>query len=230
LGHQNDALGADITEGQVFSKDKTERAAQEAYLHLDNRFVPAIAETEHFDKGKSGTCARNVPLIKSRRYTSIHKRFNLKTLNQWRTEGCFTEIEKHLGYRLVLLESALPDAIDRRQPLNLRLTVQNQGWAAPANRRGVEIVLRDRATGREYRLDASKQTDPRYWLPEKNRLVVDLKLKHKLPPGTYYVLLNLPDPAPSLRNRAEYSIQLANQQMWEANTGLNALNRTLTVR
>ncbi|MFL6716699.1 MAG: DUF4832 domain-containing protein, partial [Burkholderiaceae bacterium] len=47
--------------------------------------------------------------------------------------------------------------------------------------------------------------------------------------GNYAVLLNLPDPMPALRSRPEYAIQLANTNTWEASTGFNNLNHTVSV-
>ncbi|MDW8213931.1 MAG: DUF4874 domain-containing protein, partial [Roseiflexaceae bacterium] len=44
------------------------------------------------------------------------------------------------------------------------------------------------------------------------------------------VLLNLPDPAPTLNTRPEYGIRLANEGMWEPSTGYNRLLATVTVR
>jgi hypothetical protein len=43
------------------------------------------------------------------------------------------------------------------------------------------------------------------------------------PAGEYSVYLNLPDPAASIRNRPEFSIRLANQNVWEEATGYNSL-------
>jgi len=41
------------------------------------------------------------------------------------------------------------------------------------------------------------------------------------------VLLHLPDEYASIAARPEYSIRLANNDVWEANTGYNKLNHTL---
>jgi Domain of unknown function (DUF4832)/Domain of unknown function (DUF4874) len=230
LGHNNESLGADPTEGQVLSKDFTKRRFEEAYFHQDNRFVPAVAETEYFDKGVSSHCSHNLPIIRSRRYSLIHKRFNLKTLNQWKQEGCFDEIEKKIGYRFVAIQSEMPQSIGRSLKIPLRLTLKNEGWVSPFNRRSIEIVFKDRKSGKIYKSDVSSQADPRQWLPEKGQFTVDLQVPNKLQAGTYDVSLNLPDPMPSLKNRAEYSIQLANAKMWNSTTGFNSLNRTISVR
>ena len=38
------------------------------------------------------------------------------------------------------------------------------------------------------------------------------------------MLLHLPDPSPRLRDRPEYAIRFANDQVWDAPTGFNQLN------
>jgi hypothetical protein len=48
-------------------------------------------------------------------------------------------------------------------------------------------------------------------------------------PGDYELLLHLADPYPSIHDRPEYSIRLANQGLWEAETGYNKLNTIVTV-
>jgi len=48
-------------------------------------------------------------------------------------------------------------------------------------------------------------------------------------PGTYQLLLNLPDPEPTLKGRPEYSIRLANAGVWEAATGYNNLQATIEI-
>lgn len=230
IGHYNDGLVANPSEGQALSVDPAERRIEESYLNLDNRFVPAVAETEYFDKGESSRCPRSMNIIRSRRYSLIHKRFNLNTLNQWKQEGCFDEIEKRIGYRFVAIQSEMPQSISKSLKIPLRLVMQNQGWASPFNRRLVEIVFKDRKSGKIYKSDVSSQTDPRQWLPEKGKFTVNLQITHKLTPGTYDLYLNLPDPMPKLKNRAEYSIQLANSNMWNQASGFNNLGRTISIR
>ncbi len=44
------------------------------------------------------------------------------------------------------------------------------------------------------------------------------------------LLLALPDPMTSLHDRPEYAIRLANQHVWEAETGFNNLGQTLEVQ
>jgi hypothetical protein len=65
-----------------------------------------------------------------------------------------------------------------------------------------------------------------------------LSLPADIPLGDYELLLNLPDPAPSLYTNTAYSIRLANSNavsstitmpVWEATTGYHHLGATLTI-
>jgi hypothetical protein len=83
-----------------------------------------------------------------------------------------------------------------------------------------------------HRFDVTSQHDPRFWLPDLGLITVPLTvtLPPSLRPGTYSVLLNLPDPAPSLHHRPEYAIRLANAQIYEAHTGFNDLGAAVVIR
>ncbi|MEX2657509.1 MAG: hypothetical protein WD272_08355, partial [Balneolales bacterium] len=45
----------------------------------------------------------------------------------------------------------------------------------------------------------------------------------------YEVLLNLPDPTETLRDRPDYAIRIANAGTWEPETGFNRLNHRLII-
>jgi hypothetical protein len=54
-------------------------------------------------------------------------------------------------------------------------------------------------------------------------------LPSDLEPGPYEVLLNLYNPELGLARRPEYSIRLANANVWEAATGYNNLRADVSV-
>jgi hypothetical protein len=45
-----------------------------------------------------------------------------------------------------------------------------------------------------------------------------------MPEGNYELYLNLPDPEEALYTNPAYAIRLANEMVWEENTGYNKLN------
>src|SRR5260221_13817977 len=74
------------------------------------------------------------------------------------------------------------------------------------------------------------QADPRTWFSGDFEWKGSLQLPAALPPGKYDLFLDFPDKYPALAGRPEYSIRLANEGGWEANTGYNKLGFTLLVR
>ena len=57
----------------------------------------------------------------------------------------------------------------------------------------------------------------------------EITLPKNLTAGDYNVYLNLPDPYKSLSTRPEYSIRLANKEVWEPQTGYNKIH-TIKIR
>jgi len=89
-------------------------------------------------------------------------------------------------------------------------------------------VLRNVDTGQSHflRLDA----DPRrWWSGETRNYPFRVQLPADVTPGTYDVLVNMPDAADTLRNDPRYSIRFANEGTWEAATGFNDLGLRVIV-
>jgi hypothetical protein len=144
-----------------------------------------------------------------------------------------------MGYRFELVSSSVPTTIDKTQNLQMNFVIRNTGWANPYNPRRLELILRNKTTQQIFRvrlnggslIPTNTNTDPRFWQPDTTTTVnVNVALPSTLPAGTYDLLLNLPDPMRTLHKRPEYSIRLANENVWEASTGFNALQQSLIVR
>lgn len=149
------------------------------------------------------------------------------TLQQWLHNGCLPEIEERLGYRFVLLQGTYDETTRPGGDFRFDFQIRNEGFAAPYNPRDVELVLRG-SEGAIFGLEVD--ADPRFWLPgEVHTISGTTSLPETIPVGDYELLLNLPDPEPRLRNLPEYSIRLANEDIWESETGYNKLNRVVTV-
>jgi hypothetical protein len=154
----------------------------------------------------------------------LNSSFHLPTLDAWKREGCYDEIGRNLGYRLEVVqarwsESAAPGAVFR-----LDLQLRNQGWAAPINARPLCLVIDDGNHAFVARL--SEDLRPVLGPGAAWRFDSQLVLPPTVRPGVYEMFLWLPDPAPPLAMRAEYSIRLANAGIWRdqgRNAGMNAL-------
>jgi Domain of unknown function (DUF4832)/Domain of unknown function (DUF4874) len=233
LGHQNDSLLGNEYEGATFIYSNTEnlvgRNNEEDYYNKDAKYTPFIAEAEFFDNGASGQCVDALKLIKSRRISAINELFNIQTLNIWKTQGCYEEIAKKLGYRFILNSSDIPAQTNQNQAFNLKLKLQNDGYATPFNERKFEVILRNKVTGQIYPVDVTNQSDPRKWFPENGAFELNLNVTANVPVGSYDTLLNFPDPLPSIKNNPDYSIRLSNQNVWESTTGYNNLSHTIDI-
>ncbi len=233
MGAHNDCFLASYTDWGTYPEDEAAREALRSYLNADNRFVPQGGETCNAaeDAQPFIGCENALRDLALLRYSARNIDYNTDGLDIWREQGCFAEIAARLGYRFRLIEARLPATIKQGDILNLQLSLINEGFASPYNPRAVEIILRSATDGRTHRLTPQNHVDPRLWLPDPGAfdITLDVPLPPDLPPGLYEVLLNLPDPAPGLYGRAEYAIQLANESVWEAETGYNRLLTTVEV-
>ena len=150
-------------------------------------------------------------------------------IGRWRTEGCFAEIARRLGYRLRLQQASVPKVRRRGSALYGSIRIANDGFAGLYNPRSVELVLRHRLSKAETIVPLA--ADPRRWESGKSvTLVLRERLPASLEPGAYDLFLNLPDASARLRKRPEYSVRMANEGTWEAATGYNKLGLAITVR
>ena len=105
----------------------------------------------------------------------------------------------------------------------------NDGFARVTNPRAVELILRGPAT---YAVRLDFESGNRLWLPgpsETKTLAFTAGLLPEMLAGDYEMLLNLPDPQPSLASRPDYSIRLANEKVWDAASGFNRLLHTIQI-
>ena len=213
------------------------------YLSRDNLYLPMGGET-CADEPYTAPGFRTFPEyakheLERLRWSTLNIDYNENTLDA--LGGYLETVKRRLGYRLVLQRSSLPGTVGAGARVNLRLRLTNAGYASPFNPRGLEVVFRKEdgsLVRRAVEVDHKSGTDPRYWKPGETT-TVDLPVSAPEEPGTYRVLLNLPDPllpnvvsptAAGTTPSRTYAIRLANEGVWEADTGLNQLAHTLTVR
>ena len=222
-GHTNECFLSTPTDWGTYSNTSTEYP----YLASDSTYTVVGGETCKLNQPRTD-CPTALKELAMFHWSFLHLYYNVDVLNSWRNQGCFTEVQKKLGYRFVLQNGSYSMSAKPGGTFSANFTIKNVGWAAPFNARDVELIFRNTVTGTLYR--SKLNTDPRRWLSGQS---IDINQTITLPPdmakGNYAVLLNLPDPMSPLRSRPEYSIQLANSNVWEANTGFNQLNHIVSV-
>jgi hypothetical protein len=251
IGFHNDCYLASLTDYGTFSGNDvgSSTSPQDVtnlrnYLAQETRFAPMGGETCNvypptiYCASAGGNADLDMAFA---HYSFLNEDYNVSVNNQWATQGCMADIKLRLGYRLGLISGVFRTEAQPGQAIPLTLTFTNGGFAAPYNPRGLELVLRNAATGKKFFAALSRDTDARRWLPGTNYVVnAQLSLPVDIPSGDYEMLLNLPDPAPSLYTNTAYSIHLANSNavsstgtmlnaVWEATTGYHRLGGTLTI-
>ena len=91
------------------------------------------------------------------------------------------------------------------------------------NPRDFEFVLMDSEGNRHiYRYD---DIDPRFWMAGETVVISRTITLPEDAEGEYTLYLNLPDGRASLRNNPRYSIRLANDDIWDEQTGYNMITK-----
>ncbi|WP_305789831.1 DUF4832 domain-containing protein [Symbioplanes lichenis] len=213
VGHHNDCFLAPYEDYGTY----VDPAVEYPYLRAETLYVAMGGETCVTNPPRSD-CPTALEELSGFHWTFLNTDYQPDVLRGWAAGGCLDTVRRSLGYRLRLTESTVSV---RARELTVRLGVRNDGWAAPINPRGAELVLRDGA--RVHRVPIP--SDPRRWAGDVSFTVPTAGI----PSGRYQLLLNLPDASPALRNRPEYSIRLATVDTWEPATGFNDLHQTVSV-
>lgn len=161
-------------------------------------------------------------------YSFLNAVYNLDLNNNWVSGGCMDSIKQKLGYRFVLRKAELPTSVSAAGTISVNLTIDNIGYASPYNPRPVQLILRNQTSGKVF--VAQFNTDIRKWYTGTINLQQTLAMPAGITSGNYDLLLNMPDNATSINTNPNYSIQLANNNTWEATTGYNKLQGTLAVK
>lgn len=239
IGFANDCFMSDATDsGTYINYDQNapggcDTCIFKPYWAEDSQFVPVGGETcidwnPYTDcVGQAGGQAQHE--MARMHFSYLNAGWNNAVNNDWVSGGCSDEIIQRLGYRFVLLQGQYPEESRAGEPIMVKITLKNTGFAAPFNPRKVRLLLRNTNTQGIWAVDLPE--NPRSWLPGPNVHVLEhtFCLPMDLPAGDYALLLHLPDPYPSIANRPEYAIRLANEGVWEEATGFNHLLHTLTV-
>ena len=232
IGFHNDCFlsGADdygtyYDYGNSSSPRKAANAALRNYTKADSRYVAVGGETCDDAFSPQNDCApagHAEQEMSAMHFSFLNAAYNNQVNNDWDSLGCMERIKQKLGYRLVLISGSYSSHVTKDKKLQLKIELQNIGYASPFNPRPVQLILRNTKTTAVYPLNF--QTNIQKWFSGKINLEQTFVLPPKINPGNYELLLNLPDKYPALSKRPEYSIQLANQDCWESKTGYNKLH------
>ena len=145
-------------------------------------------------------------------------------IDVWKRDQCEDEILCRIGYRLYLKEGTFSSEKTAGSKMYLDLKLVNCGFASIMNERELYFVLRDmedKTKAWTYKTDI----DPRSWQGgTENDVNIAISLPEDLVAGrSYSIYLELPDIAPELYRKSEFSIRLANKNVWDSESGMNKI-------
>ncbi len=209
----NDCFGASPNDQGTFESDATRE-----YWKRDTRYVLMGGET----CAVSQYCECDVTLkdMEDFHWTYLNSEYNRQVHNVWKNGGCWDEVERRLGYRLSFADVYHSEA-EAGKDFNIVLQIRNTGFAAPMNGRAFELVLVD-GNGNKTVYEMN-DIDPRYWFAGRT---FNIDRTVRIPDdasGRCTLYLNLPDPKPTLHDNPLFSIRLANDGIWDEETGYNKI-------
>jgi hypothetical protein len=222
VGHHNDCFLASSSDMGTYASPID---AWKRHVADDGLYTPVGGETCRLQAPRTD-CASALAELRAQHWSYLNRAYNTDVLDGWQAQGCFDEVAAGLGYRLLATAMDHTAEVVAGETLYARISVRNQGFAAPYNPRPVVAVLR----GAGLRLELPIAADPRQFTPGgETQLQLRWELPASLPPGSYQLALWLPDATAALQRDPRYAIQLANAGVWSAEHGDNVL-ATVQVR
>lgn len=226
LGQHNDAFLYDYDNMGTYQDTATEKP----WLAQETLYVPIGGETDITDVNKAkqwATYDKTTAEMSRLHWTFIQSGYATQTTDYWRGNGTFDELNCKMGYRYQLVSATLPDQASAGGKANINIKIKNAGYAPLYNERHAYLVLK--AAGRQYKIRL--QTDPRRWKPNGVVTTVNeqVTIPSDVPSGTYELYLYLPDAYSSIASNPAYAIRFANNNVWEASSGMNKLNASVTI-
>ncbi|PXV63561.1 uncharacterized protein DUF4874 [Dysgonomonas alginatilytica] len=219
LGGHNDCFLADNDDRGTYNGANRE---YKRFWQNETRYLAMGGET--CQPSSYSECYNALEEFERYHWSYINMDYHASVINDWLVNGCINEIKKRLGYRLVLLSGKYTNEAGAGDAFEINLKLKNMGWASPVNPRNVEVIFISKTDNKE-RYKVAVDTDPRLWYPKEiQELNIKLGIPSNIKQGEYDIYLNLPDPKSTLSENKEFSIQLANTDMWDSSTGYNKLH------
>lgn len=230
-GHLNDCFLASPTDVGTYRIPPYPYNFEKNYIATDTRYVPMGGETcnPRPDAGERYHCTTALEELDRLNWSFLNNNYSRIILDHWIDEGCYPEVERRLGYRLELVQGRFTDMVKPGSSFRFELDLRNVGFASPYNKREVQVILRSFDDPDET-WEVYLPVDPRFWMSgETQQLEFTIAVPSHIAEGMYELLLALPDPTETLRHNPAYSIRLANESVWEPETGFNKLNHLVFV-
>ncbi|TWT47206.1 DUF4832 domain-containing protein [Botrimarina hoheduenensis] len=225
IGHHNDCFLADSTDTGTYRTAKLE--IDRTYVAIDSQFVPVGGETCREGPRTDTNFARDE--MARMHWSFLNLAYHRRVIAKWQSSGFLEEVRLRLGYRLRLGRLRLNKDVPAGGALRGKLTVHNDGFAAPLHNRPVELLLVDCSGKVKHR--STLDVDLRDVYPGVEvDWPIQTVIPANMPAGDYAARLWLPDPSLRLRDDRRYALRLANQVEKPTSDGSIRLDVDITIR
>ena len=87
-------------------------------------------------------CTNAVKELKRFHWSYINDGYHPGVLSRWKTNGCYSDIEKKVGYRYRMIQASIPNNVLIGDSLRISLNITNDGWSRLVNKRKAELILK----------------------------------------------------------------------------------------
>ena len=165
--------------------------------------------------------------MEQRHCTYMNKTYDREVKEKWK-ETTYTDtnsiyygktgyeyIQNHLGYRLVIRDINM-SYTDKK--MNVKIDIENVGFGNIVRKKQIGFILKN--ANNQYYVET--EIDIRKLLNGKNyELEISENLPQNVKDSEYEVYLKIEEPFESLKNNANYSVKLANKNIWNSDLGAN---------
>lgn len=224
VGFHNDCFLASANDYGTYQNVNVEKN----YISKEALFVPTGGETCPPTDVPIASCSMAEQEMRLLKWTYLNLDYYGPVLQEWRSNSCFTDFQKKLGYRLLLKSSSLKKEATVTGSFELNTVIGNEGFAPVYNQKKAYLIFRSVSGGVIYK--KALNFDIRRVVPDTNFELKESVSLSGIPAGNYQLLLKIEDAHDTLSDNPDFSIQLANSNTWESAEGFNNLLHTLSIK
>jgi biotin operon repressor len=216
IGHHNDCVLANASDMGTYPSDNIE--FWKSYVVNDSKYAPVGGETCGIGEDEDALlsdCANAIAEFKRLQYSFLNDAYHPDVLQKWKDQGCYDEIRKNLGYRLVAHKLTM---IQDKNTLALTLSIENKGYAAPYIKSDVNFILKN--STREYTFH--QDIDMRTFYPNGTKNIEDTISLDDIDAGTYCLYIQI--------GKEYTAIRLSNKDIWEESSRANKLACDIVIK
>ncbi|MEO8253936.1 MAG: DUF4832 domain-containing protein, partial [Flavobacterium sp.] len=224
IGFHNDCFLASVDDYGTYQ----DIIAEKTYISKEASFVPTGGETCPPSGVAIASCSVAETEMALLKWTYLNLDYYGPVLQEWKSNNCFADFERKLGYRLVLVSTSVKSEIDLNSALEFNAVINNVGFAPVYNPKNTFLIFKSVDNGTIYK--KKMNFDVRYVVPKVSYQLKESVSTSDIPAGKYELLLKIEDSSTKLIDRPDYCIRLANTDVWETATGINKLLQTVTIK